>query len=274
MAAAPTREERRSSSRCCSPPPGLRPFMTGGQRRAVDWSVAPPTVTPDALDEADHCGKLVVRAVAVTGSFRYQPYQPGCLAHRRAPRRRDGRPLRGRRRCRRPRSDGGGTVAAAREWQALTRSRRRPSLRPRGAGLGGDAPDRRASGGSVHRVVRATVWDGPPTGVATCHAQASTLLHKRFPRSEWAAQTPVLVPPSRLRRGGAADREPAQPPDLLARLDDAAHQADPDDQSAPARIQTDEMPDARRRVGEARDDEQGADEIDDEVGHAGRLSSP
>ena len=38
------------------------------------------------------------------------------------------------------------------------------------------------------------VWDAPPTGVATCHAQAFTLLHKRFPRSEWAAQTPYWLP--------------------------------------------------------------------------------
>ena len=43
--------------------------------------------------------------------------------------------------------------------------------------------------------------------------------------------------------------------------------------SAPARIQTDETPDARRRVRQASDDEQGADEIDDHVGHGGRLSS-
>ena len=53
--------------------------MTGGQRRSsIDWSVAPPAVTPDALDEADQMRDNWWCALSPSSAARrYQPYQPG-----------------------------------------------------------------------------------------------------------------------------------------------------------------------------------------------------
>ena len=58
VAAAPTRQERRFLvALLLSRRPGLRPFMTGGQRRStVDWNVTPPTVTRIRSMSPTRCG--------------------------------------------------------------------------------------------------------------------------------------------------------------------------------------------------------------------------
>ena len=66
--------------------PGLRPFMTGGQRRmALDWSKTPPAATYDALgdieDLRDNWWCALSPSPTVTGAYStFEAYQPGIYA--------------------------------------------------------------------------------------------------------------------------------------------------------------------------------------------------
>jgi hypothetical protein len=195
VTAAPTREERRFLvALLLARRPGLRPFMTGGQRRSsVDWSVAPPTVTPDALDEADQMRDNWWCALSPSSAGRYQPYQPGMYSRFGA----------------RVDAVTAGLYAdpaevpaavfltaeeearAAREWQTLDAIEAAPEFFGREAlAWAATHPTDARLAEALHRVVRATRLGCTTDGSGDVSRQAFTLLHKRFPRSEWAAQTP------------------------------------------------------------------------------------
>ena len=207
-----TPEERRFFvSLLLSRRPGLRPFMTGGQRRSsFDWSVTPPTVTPDALDEPDQMRDNWWCALSPSSAGSISPISRACTALRCARRCRDGRTLRGSRSGTAGRvPDGGGTGAGRGRVAGAGRDRGGARfLRPRGAGLGGDALDGRAPGGGAaprgagdtsgmhHR----REWRRLTTGV---HAAPQAL-----PAQPVGGADAVLVPliPA-LPTVGAADRE-------------------------------------------------------------------
>jgi hypothetical protein len=200
VAAAPTREERRFLvALLLVRRPGLRPFMTAGQRRsAIDWSVTPPKVTPDSLEEADQMRDNWWCALSpspkTSGSLTtYQPYQPGMYS-------RSG-----------VRVDAvtAGLYAnpavvppaaflsaeeqaqAGREWEALARIEAAPDYfgREVQAWAAAHPTDARVAE-ALHRVVRSTRLGCTTDRSGDVSREAFTLLHKRFPRSEWAAQTP------------------------------------------------------------------------------------
>jgi hypothetical protein len=200
VAAAPTPEERRFLvTLLLSRRPGLRPFMTSGQRRnAIDWSVTPPAVTPDPLEEPDGLRDnwwcALSPSPAASGSMTiYQSYQPGMYA-------RVG-----------PRLDAAAAglyadpaavptaafltaeeqARAAREWQALDAIESAPDFfgREVKAWAAAHADDIRVAE-ALHRVVRSTRFGCTTDTSADVSREAFTLLHKQFPRSEWAKRTP------------------------------------------------------------------------------------
>jgi len=179
--------------------PGLRPFMTSGERRrAIDWGVTPPQITPDPLEEADGlrdnwwCA-LSPSPVGTDGMTAYQAYQPGIYA-------RHG-----------PRLDAitaglydtPASVPAATflgadeqarataEWQALDAIDTAPDFFGAEvmAWAAKNPADARVAE-ALHRVVRATRLGCTSESSGDVSREAFTLLHKRFPRSEWAKQTP------------------------------------------------------------------------------------
>jgi hypothetical protein len=193
--AAPTPEERRFLvALLLARRPGLRPFMTGGQRRSsIDWSVTPPTVTPDPLDQADQMRDNWWCSLSPSSAGSYQAYQPGMYSRGGA------------------RLDavtaglyadpavvpqagfltGEEQARAAREWQALDTIEAAPDFfgREAQAWAATHAADARLAE-ALHRVVRATRLGCTTDRSGDVSREAFTLLHKRFPRSEWAAQTP------------------------------------------------------------------------------------
>ena len=198
VAAAPTRDERRFLvALLLSRRPGLRPFMTSGQRRsAIDWNATPPTVTPIPLEEADGLRDNWWCALSPSPSgstATYEAYQPGLYSRSRT----------------RVDAVTAGlyddpavvpTAAflsaeeqaqAAREWQALDRIESAPDFfgREVKAWASTHPTDARVAE-ALHRVVRATRFGCTTDTSPDASREAFTLLHKLFPRSEWAKQTP------------------------------------------------------------------------------------
>jgi len=172
--------------------------MTSGQRRiTADWGVTPPRITPDLLDDADglrdnwRCA-LSPSPVGSTTAI-YQAYQPGIYA-------RSG-----------PRLDpmtaaiyadpsvvptasfltAEEQARAAREWKTLDAIESAPDFFGREvlAWAATHLTDARVAE-ALHRVVRSTRFGCSTERSGDVSREAFTLLHKRFPRSEWAAQTP------------------------------------------------------------------------------------
>jgi hypothetical protein len=197
---AKTREERRFLVvLLLARRPGLRPFMTSGERRsAIDWGVVPPTITPDPLEEADGlrdnwwCA-LAPSPVSTDGMSAYQAYQPGIYA-------RHGSRLDT---ITAGLYDAPATVPVAtflgadeqaratKEWQALDAIDTAPDFFGKEvmAWAQTHPADARVAE-ALHRVVRATRLGCTSDASGDVSREAFTLLHKRFPRSEWAKQTP------------------------------------------------------------------------------------
>ncbi len=197
---APNREERRFLIvLLLARRPGLRPFMTSGQRRAtIDWAPTPPKVTPDPLTEPDGlrdnwwCA-LSPSPVDVGSGPTWQPYQPGMYSRQGA--RLD------------PVTAGlydkpaevpqasfltaDEQARAAREWQTLDAIEAAPDYFGREvlAWAATHPTDARVAE-ALHRVVRATRLGCTSDTSGDVSREAFTLLHKRFPRSEWAKLTP------------------------------------------------------------------------------------
>jgi hypothetical protein len=198
--AAATREERRFLvSLLLARRPGLRPFLTTGERRSsIDWNVTPARATPDPLEAVDGlrdnwwCA-LSPSPVVDGAATAYQAYQPGMYA--RLGSRLDDVTA--------SLYDQPGVVPAAAfltaderaraasEWRALDAIEAAPEYFGREAlawAAAQPADPRLAE--ALHRVVRATRL-GCTTGRSGDVSRAAfTLLHQRFPRSEWAKRTP------------------------------------------------------------------------------------
>ena len=198
VAAAPTRDERRFLvALLLSRRPGLRPFLTSGQRRsAIDWNATPPTVTPIPLGEADGLRDNWWCALSPSPSgstATYEAYQPGLYS--RSGTRIDALTA--------GLYDDPAMVPpatfltaeeqaqAAREWQALDRIESAPDFfgREVKAWASTHPTDARVAE-ALHRVVRATRFGCTTDTSPDASREAFTLLHKLFPRSEWAKQTP------------------------------------------------------------------------------------
>ena len=198
VAAAPTRDERRFLvALLLSRRPGLRPFMTSGQRRsAIDWNATPPTVTPIPLGEADGLRDNWWCALSPSPSgstATYEAYQPGLYS--RSGTRIDAVTA--------GLYDDPAVVPpaafltaeeqaqAAREWQALDRIESAPDFfgREVKAWAATHPTDARVAE-ALHRVVRATRFGCTTDTSPDTSREAFTLLHKLFPQSEWAKQTP------------------------------------------------------------------------------------
>ena len=179
--------------------PGLRPFMTGGQRRVeLDWSKQPPPATYTPLGDFDElrdnwwCG-LTPSPSQPGGVTTYAGYQPGIYG-------RSGARLD-------PTTASLYADASAVPWPAWLTADERASVEREWKALAiiEAAPDflghevlawaaahptdaRLAE--ALHRVVRATRsgCTGEKTGDVS--KEAFTVLHKRFPASEWAKKTP------------------------------------------------------------------------------------
>ncbi len=197
---ASTREERRFlAALLLARRPGLRPFLTSGERRSeIDWGVVPPKITPDPLEDADGlrdnwwCA-LSPSPVSTDGMIAYQAYQPGIYA-------RHGSRLDA---ITAGLYDTPATVPAAtflgadeqsratREWQALDAIETAPDFFGREvmAWAQTHPADARVAE-ALHRVVRATRLGCTSDKSGAVSREAFTLLHQRFPRSEWAKQTP------------------------------------------------------------------------------------
>ena len=134
----------------------------------------------------------MVRAVAVIGWRGYQPYQPGMYSRFGArvdavtaglyadPRGAGGRV-----------PDGGGTGAGRARVAGAGRDQAAPEFFGREAlAWAATHPTDARLAEALHRVVRATRLGCTTDGSGDVSREAFTLLHKRFPRSEWAAQTP------------------------------------------------------------------------------------
>jgi hypothetical protein len=244
VAAAPTREERRFLvTLLLARRPGLRPFMTSGQRRiTADWGVTPPRITPIPLEEADGlrdnwwCA-LSPSPVGSTTAI-YQAYQPGST------------PRSG------PRLDpmtaalyadpsvvptasfltAEEQARAAREWKTLDRDRERAGLlRARGAGVGRDASHGRAGGG--RRCTASCDRHGSaaaPSAAATSRARRSrcSTSASRAASGRRRRRTGSAEPPVRRQTAGSFCRVLTMPPIRPM----------PMMTSAPARIHTDETP--------------------------------
>jgi hypothetical protein len=198
--AAPTREERRFLTvLLLARRPGLRPFMISGERRStIDWSPIPPKVTPDPLTEPDGlrdnwwCA-LSPSPVDVGSGPTWEAYQPGMYA-------RQGSRLDS---VTAGLYDNPSVIPAAafltaeeqaraaREWQALDVIDAAPDFFGREvlAWAKTHPTDARVAE-ALHRVVRATRLGCTSDTSGDVSREAFTLLHKRFPRSEWAKQTP------------------------------------------------------------------------------------
>jgi hypothetical protein len=179
--------------------PGLRPFMTGGQRRmTLDWSASPPPATYDALSDVDElrdnwwCG--LSPSPALVGTFvTFGAYQPGIYA-------RTGRRLD-------PITASLYDDPSIVPWPAFVTAEERARVEREWKTLAaiGAAPDYLGNevlawaaahptdarlAEALHRVVRATRsgCTGEKTGEVS--KAAFTVLHTRFPASEWAKKTP------------------------------------------------------------------------------------
>ena len=179
--------------------PGLRPFMTGGERRTeIDWTKTPPTSTPDdltALDDLrDNWWCALSPSPSTDGSLTtYEAYQPGIYART------------GTRLDRMTAAwyddpsrvpwpafvTGDEQARVEREWKALDAIDGAPDF------LGRDVlkwaaahPTDTRLAEALHRVVRATRVGCTSTDSGTVSREAFTVLHKRFPASEWAKKTP------------------------------------------------------------------------------------
>jgi hypothetical protein len=181
--------------------PGLRPFMIGGQRRVdMDWSKTPPSVTYTGLGDIDElrdnwwCALTPSPTASVSGGVpTYEAYQPGIYA-------RGGQRLD-------PITAALYDDPAAVPWPAFLSSDEKTRAEREWKTLAtvGGAPDylghevlawaaahptdaRLAE--ALHRVVRATRsgCTGEKTGDVS--KEAFTVLHRRFPTSEWAKKTP------------------------------------------------------------------------------------
>jgi hypothetical protein len=179
--------------------PGLRPFVTMGQRRATaDWSTQPPTWTDESLTELDGLRDnwwcAIARSpVASNGTQVYGAYQPGLYA--RAGERMD--------RTVAALYDEPGVVLgpafltdaeraqATAEWTRLDAIDAAPDY------FGAEVIDWAALHPgdprlpeALHRVVRATRLGCTTDATGNVSRDAFTLLHKKFPKSEWAKKTP------------------------------------------------------------------------------------
>jgi hypothetical protein len=197
---AATAEERRFLvSLLLARRPGLRPFLTSGERRSsIDWNVTPARATPDPLEAVDGLrdnwwcalspSPVVDRAVTA-----YQAYQPGMYA-------RFGSRLDD---VTASLYDQPGVVPvaafltadeqarAAREWRTLDAIDAAPEFFGREAlAWAATHPDDPRLAEALHRVVRATRLGCTTERSGDVSRAAFTLLHKRFPRSEWAKLTP------------------------------------------------------------------------------------
>jgi hypothetical protein len=197
---APTAEERRFVvTLLLARRPGLRPFLTSGQRRStIDWSVAPPKVTPEPLAEPDGLRDNWWCALSSSpvsdGSQRsYQAYQPGMYA-------RFGSRLDG---VTAGLYDDPNVVPAAsflssddqgraaREWQRLDAIDAAPDFFGREVlAWAATHPSDARVAEALHRVVRATRLGCTTDRSGDVSRQAFTLLHKRYAGSEWARRTP------------------------------------------------------------------------------------
>jgi len=179
--------------------PGLRPFVTIGQRRTTgDWSKQPPAWTDDPLTELDGlrdnwwCG-VAPSPHEGTGPAVYGAYQPGLYA-------RSGERM--------DRTIAGlyddpaavptpaflttaETAQADAEWKRLDAIDAAPDY------FGAEVMDWAALHPgdprlpeALHRVVRATRLGCTTDATANVSRDAFTLLHKKFPKSEWAKKTP------------------------------------------------------------------------------------
>jgi hypothetical protein len=179
--------------------PGLRPFVAAGQRRVTaDWSKQPPTWTDDPLTELDGLRDNWWCAIAPspkagTGPAAYGAYQPGLYTRygERVER----------------------LVAglyddpAAVPWPAFLNAdekaqtdaewKRLDAIDAAPDFFGAEVMDWAAAhpgdqrlAEALHRVVRATRLGCTTDASGNVSRDAFTLLHKRFPKSEWAKKTP------------------------------------------------------------------------------------
>jgi hypothetical protein len=196
--AATAEERRRAAMLLLARRPGVRPFLTGGERRStVDWSQTPPTVTPDPLTAIEGlrdnwwCG--LTPSPAAGGGGTYQAYQPGMYARTGA--RLDAMTA--------SLYENAAVVPtpsfltaeeqarAAREWQALDAVVEAPDYFARQALAWVAArPDDKRVAEALHLAVRATRYGCTTDATGDLSRQAFTALHRRFPGSEWAKKTP------------------------------------------------------------------------------------
>jgi hypothetical protein len=179
--------------------PGLRPFMTGGQRRMeLDWSKQPPPATYDALTEIEAlrdnwwCGLSPSPSLAGAVTT-FEAYQPGIYA-------RSG-----------PRLDpitaslydnpsvvprpafltADEQARTEREWKALAGIDTAPDYLGRQVLAWASAhPTDVRLAEALYRVVRATRSGCTGEKSGDVSKAAFTVLHMRFPASEWAKKTP------------------------------------------------------------------------------------
>jgi hypothetical protein len=178
--------------------PGLRPFVTAGQRRmTADWSKQPPVWTDDPLTELDGlrdnwwCA-FARSPKAGTGPVAYGAYQPGLYTRYGE---RVERLVAGLYDDPAPVPWPAFLTAEEKaqtdaEWKRLDAIDAAPDF------FGAEVMDWAAAhpgdqrlAEALHRVVRATRLGCTTDASGNVSRDAFTLLHKRFPKSEWAKKT-------------------------------------------------------------------------------------
>jgi hypothetical protein len=166
--------------------PGLRPFMTGGERRMdLDFTKTPPKPAYQALSAFEElrdnwwCG--FPASPSRTGASERGSYQPGIYSGDVAA---PGLPWPG---FLTPDEK----ARAEREWKTLSTIDAAPEYLGHEvlAWAAAHPADARLAE-ALHRVVRATRSGCTTEKTGDVSKQAFTVLHKRFPASEWAAKTP------------------------------------------------------------------------------------
>jgi hypothetical protein len=198
--AAATPDERRFvAALLLARNPGLRPFLTSGERRrSIDWGTTPPTITPDPPTELDGlrdnwwCG-LRTSPARDASLTTFQAYQPGLYARHGA---RVDAPVDSLYADPFAVPQPEFVTAAERaqtekEWTALSTVEGAPDYFGRVVLAWAKAhPDDVRVAEALHRVVRATRLGCTTDASAGVSKAAFTELHRLFPKSEWAKRTP------------------------------------------------------------------------------------
>jgi hypothetical protein len=179
--------------------PGLRPFMTSGERRTtIDWAKAPPTSTQDDLAELDGLRDNWWCALSLSPTTAgrvttYESYQPGIYA--RSGTRVDAVTASLYEHPERVAWPDFLTVnekaRAQREWQMLETIAGAPDYLGRKVlTWAASHPTDPRLAEALYRGVRATRLGCTTDESAAVSREAFTALHKLFPASEWAKKTP------------------------------------------------------------------------------------